>query len=84
MQIQKITQLGNSNAVILPTPIMHEAKLKRGQKITVDYLAEADVIVMRRIPNKSIKPTRSEKEFQAWLASFLQEDKELLDELADR
>ncbi|OGG30594.1 hypothetical protein A2973_01155 [Candidatus Gottesmanbacteria bacterium RIFCSPLOWO2_01_FULL_49_10] len=75
-----ISQLGNSNAVILPSPIMQEAKWRRGQKMTIDYVAQAGGVFIR--PIAKTPSSRSQQEFQTWLDGFLAEDGALLDELA--
>lgn len=82
MQTTTISQLGNSNAVILPAPIMQEAKWRRGQKMTIDYISQADGVFVRPITKSSTSSTRSQKEFQTWLDGFLKEDGALLDKLA--
>lgn len=82
MLMTTITQLGNSNAVILPAPIMQEAKWRRGQKMTIDYVSQAGGVVIRPIAKSSTSSTRSQKEFQTWLDGFLKEDGDLLDQLA--
>ncbi len=81
MQTTSLTQQGNSNSVILPAAQLREAKWQRGQKLAVDFVPEIDGFLIRRV-KKSQPPTRSEKEFERWLSSFLKEDAELLDELA--
>lgn len=83
MQNTTITQQGNSSSVILPVSIMREAKWHRGQKMSVDYIPEADGVFIRRI-KKMQTPTKSEVEFQNWLSNFFREDADLLDELAHR
>lgn len=82
MQTTTISQLGNSNAVILPAAIMQEAKWRRGQKMTIDYVPQAGGVFVRPIAKSSTSFTRSKKEFQTWLDGFLKEDGALLDQLA--
>jgi len=77
-----ISQLGNSNAVILPSPIMQESKWHRGQKMTIDYVAQAGGVFIRPITKSSPSSSRSQQEFQTWLDGFLVEDGALLDKLA--
>lgn len=81
MQTTTLTQQGNSSSVILPAALLKEAKWQRGQKLTVDYMPEADGFIIRRT-KKTQPSTQSEKEFQKWLKTFLEEDAELLDRLA--
>lgn len=82
MHFTKITQLGNSDGVILASPLLQESSWRRGLKVSVDYVKEADTFVIRRASKASLKPSNSEKEFKAWLKHFLEEDAELLDRLA--
>lgn len=83
MQTTTLSQLGNSNATIIPTSILHEIKWKRGQKLAIDPIPEVEGVFIRPM-KKAAAHSRSEKEFQAWLDSFLKEDADLLDELALR
>lgn len=83
MQLQTtMTQLGNSDAIIMPAPIVREAKYKRGQKFTIDYIPQTNGVFVRPFEKTRRITKRSDKEFQAWLDGFLQEDGALLDELA--
>ena len=77
-----ISQLGNSNAVILPSPIMQEAKWRRGQKMAIDYVPQAGGVFIRPVTKSLPSSSRSRQEFQTWLDGFLAEDGALLDELA--
>lgn len=81
MQTTTLTKQGNSRSVILPAALLQEAQWQHGQKLAVDFLPEADAFVIQRV-RKSKSPKRSEKEFQKWLRSFLDEDAGLLDRLA--
>ena len=82
MQTTTISQLGNSNAVIVPASIMQEAKWRRGQKMTIDYVVQAGGVFIRPVTKSLPSSSRSQKEFQAWLDGFLKEDGALLDKLA--
>lgn len=82
MQTTTISQLGNSNAVILPVPIMQEAKWHRGQKMTIEYVSQTGAAFIRPIAKVSSPASQSKKEFQTWLDGFLKEDGDLLDALA--
>lgn len=88
MQTTTISQLGNSSAVILPAPIMQEAKWRRGQKMTIDYISQTNSISVRpvEINRKTTKQSSraSDAEFQKWFDDFIEENGEILDELATR
>ncbi len=82
MQTTTISQLGNSNAVIIPAPIMKEAKWHRGQKMAIEYITQAEGVFIRPVTKSLPSSSRSQQEFQTWLDGFLAEDGALLDELA--
>ncbi|GEM_PF-1318254 len=87
MQIQtttQLTQLGNSDAVIIPAPIVREAKYKRGQKFTIDYIPQTNGFLVRPVEKTRKTTKQSDREFQNWLTEFMKENGEILDELATR
>jgi len=84
MNTQTITQIGNSDGVTIPAHLMTELKIKRGQKVVVDRLADSENLVIITKPQKKMDKTALSKEFRSWLGTFLDEDKEILEELADR
>ena len=77
-----MTQLGNSDAIIMPAPIVREAKYKRGQKFMVDYIPQTKGVYIRPVEKTRVTLKQSQKEFQTWLDGFLNEDGALLDKLA--
>lgn len=83
MQLQTITQLGNSDAVVIPSTLMRGVGLKRGQKVFVDRLGDTENLVIITKPHKTT-PHESQKEFQKWYDAFIDENAEILDELATR
>ena len=84
MQLQTtVTQLGNSDAIIIPAPIMRDVGLKRGQKVYIDRLGDSENLVIITKPKKS-SARASQKEFQKWYDVFIKENGEILDELATR
>ena len=88
MHTTTISQLGNSNAVILPSPIMQESKWRRGQKMTIDYIPQTNSVSVRPIEKNRTTTKQSsrasEVEFQKWFDAFIEENGEILDELATR
>lgn len=88
MQTTTISQLGNSNAVILPAPIMQEAKWRRGQKMTIDYIPQTNSVSVRPVGKNGESAKQSSRasdvEFQKWFDEFIEENGEILDELATR
>ncbi|OGG11811.1 hypothetical protein A2Z00_03735 [Candidatus Gottesmanbacteria bacterium RBG_13_45_10] len=84
MQTQTIFQVGNSSVVSIPTHIMKSVKFKKGQKVVVNQIPEMDAVLIRPANRETSSKKLSEKEFQSWLKSFMEEDGALLDELAHR
>lgn len=84
MQLQtSISRLGNSDAVIIPSQLMKNIGLKRGQKVYIDRLGDTENLVI--ITKPKTKPSReSQGEFQKWYDAFIKENGEILDELASR
>lgn len=81
MQIQTIFQAGNSDVVALPRGL----GFKRGEKVVVEKaLDDEDVITIKKVSTKKAKDSASSAEFKRWLNNVLEEDAEILDELANR
>lgn len=81
MAIQSIFQAGNSSVVAIPTDLVKEMNLTVGQKVTVEKVSNTAILIKTSIQKKS---SSRDKEFKKWLDQFIDEDKELLVELADR
>lgn len=82
--IQTIFQVGNSNVVSIPSRMLQEIGMKKGQQVIVDRVPDSDAIIVRPVVKKHAKKESVSKEFQEWLDSFIKEDGALLDELAHR
>lgn len=84
MQTQTVFQAGNSPYVVaIPKSIAEEMRFKRGEKIVVDKMDE-DTVVIRRVKKSKVKKDLAKREFDKWWDTFIQENKEILDELAVR
>lgn len=85
MYIQKIIKAGNSDAVVIPKDIVRKFGIQTGQKVTVDTAAN-NAIVIKKVEQKRTGKIKkaSVAEFEAWLKNVLEEDAEILDELAVR
>lgn len=83
MNTQSIFQVGNSNVVAIPSHLMRELGLKKGQEVIVDRIPDSNAIV---VTPKTTKKTGllSDNEYKLWLKKFFDEDGALLDELASR
>ena len=85
MQKQTVFKAGNSYVVAIPKDLSEELQIKPGQKVQVGKNHNEDAIIVRKISNtKKSKSKLITKEFKTWLDKVLEEDKEILDELANR
>jgi len=76
MSIQTIFQAGNSQVVTIPKSML----FKTGQKVTLEKI-DADTIVIKKT---SAPAKKSTTEFKKWVKEVLEEDAEILEELALR
>ena len=85
MYIQKIIKAGNSDAVVIPKDIVRQLGMQTGQKVIVDTVSTNAIVIKKADPKKIGKNKKgSEAEFETWLKNVLEEDAEILDELAVR
>ena len=84
MYTQKIFQAGNSLVVTVPKEIVRQLNLKPGNRVVVGPLEGNRFHIEKPTSAKPAKKSASEKEFKSWLAQTLEEDSEILDELAKR
>lgn len=83
MYTQKIFQAGNSAVVAIPKELMRKLNLKPGSPVTIKISSDnSHIMVEKPTVAKPTQKTASEKEFRNWLAQTLEEDSEILDELA--
>lgn len=83
MDVQTIFQAGNSNVVAIPKNILSNMQLKTGDQVIVEKVDEDTIVVKKSTSTKS-KKSASKAEFQKWLKVFMDENGEILDELAQR
>ncbi|MEK7565568.1 MAG: AbrB/MazE/SpoVT family DNA-binding domain-containing protein [Patescibacteria group bacterium] len=83
MITQTIYQVGNSVAVTIPRNILEEMNLKIGQEVVVEKALGASAVVISPVVKAKTNALIS-ADFKRWLSSFLEEDKDLLAELANR
>lgn len=76
MSIQTIFKAGNSQVVAIPKNM----PFKTGQKVLVEKADEETIIIKKA----SSSPKKSDTEFKKWLDIFMEENGEILDELAER
>lgn len=82
MQTQTIFRAGNSEVVSIPSNLADEYGYNQGLMVQVIPAGYSDDLIIRKV--KKTKKTKSKitSEFNKWLKSTLDEDKEILDELA--
>lgn len=81
MQVQTVFKAGNSEVVALPK----ELGFKKGDKVTVEKASDDEnLVTIKKVSAKKTKNSASNAEFKRWLNNVLEEDGEILDELANR
>jgi antitoxin component of MazEF toxin-antitoxin module len=85
MQTQTIFQVGNSNAVTIPSYLMKDLKLKKGQKVTVEKMPDNDAVIIKAVSSKA-KPTNVASgltpEFKSWLDDIEEKESDIIKALA--
>ena len=81
MSIQTIFQAGNSKVVSIPPQILSDLDISIGDKVEVEKVSD-DTLTIKK--HSATKPTRAKHDFQKWLTTFMSENGEALDELAER
>ena len=86
MNIQTVFRAGNSNVVAIPKNLTDELNIKSGQKVIVEKDSSKEAIIIRKHSKTTRKSAKSavNAEFKKWLNEVLDEDAEILDELATR
>lgn len=83
MYTQKIFQAGNSSVVAIPKELLTKLNLKSGQSVVIKADIEAARLIIEAPASpQPAKKSASEKEFNHWLEKTMEEDAEILDELA--
>lgn len=83
MNTQTIFKVGNSNVVAIPSNLMKELGLKKGQEVVVDRIPDSNAIVVTPKNSDKTNPL-SQEEYDRWVKKFFNEDGALLDELSSR
>lgn len=77
----KVFRAGNSEAVVIPRPILQEIGMKVGQEVVVEKVPEARAFIVTPLSD-SVKKTPVKGELEKWFAMFLKENGGILDDLA--
>ncbi len=81
MYTQTVFEAGNSLVVTIPKAIARKMNLKHGSKVVVSPTEENRFIVEKPVSAKPVKKV-AEKAHREWLKTFIEENSEILDELA--
>lgn len=84
MQTQKVFRAGNSNVVAIPADLSQELGIKAGESVIVQKSPVGKAILISKPQTEKSSKTKISAEFKKWLKEALEEDKEILDELAIR
>lgn len=84
--VQKIVSIGNSEGIILPAAIRKQMGIKKGSRINIELIPGKDAVILQKADKEKIigHSKGIDKEFKKWLKQVLEEDAEILDELAVR
>ncbi len=77
MRLQKVFRAGNSHVITIPTSMMKRWGLKTGNKVYVNQVG--DKLILSKEP-----PKNQMEELKEWFEMFVEENGEILDELALR
>lgn len=83
MQTVKVFKAGNSDVMTLPQPLLREWGIQTGGELTVEKVPDSEAILVFPTRKKT-KSNAVSAEFNKWLDGFLDENAEILEELADR
>lgn len=82
---QTIFRAGNSNVLAIPSTLAKKIGFSVGTKVIVEATPVGDALLVRHArPEVKTRKRAVSKEFEKWLQVVLEEDKEILDELAKR
>ena len=84
MQVQKVFRAGNSNVIAIPKDLSEELGIKPGQKVVVEKDPNGEGVIMRKAGKVKVHKLAVDKEFKKWWDIFIEENAEILDELAVR
>jgi antitoxin component of MazEF toxin-antitoxin module len=81
MQTVKIFRAGNSDAVVIPRPLLREIGVRVGEEVVVEKVPDGKAVIVTPVKDKTRK-TPVKGEFDRWFKMFLKENSGILDDLA--
>ncbi len=84
MQIQTVFKAGNSNVVAIPSEFVNNYGFNTGLQVMLSTHDQGDTLVIKKVVKTKPKKTTSKasQEFRKWLDNAIEENAEILDELA--
>lgn len=78
--LQKIIQVGNSLAVVLPKPFVQKARFKAGEEVQVETNETIRAVYIR--PKSAKGDPALTPEFKAWLDEVVEKERDIIAALA--
>lgn len=84
MQIQTVFKAGNSNVVAIPSEFVNDYGYNTGLQVMLNTYDRGETLVIKKVIKTKSKKINSNatNEFKKWLGSAMEENAEILDELA--
>ncbi len=83
MQIQTVFRAGNSDVVAIPKSLKEKYGITSGKKILIGDLADVGIVIKKVSKVRAkVEEDKVGKEFQKWLKGAIEEDAQILDQLA--
>lgn len=84
MSIQTVFKAGNSQVVAIPKELAKEVGIKPGGKVELTKSSDGESVVISKAKKPEKKATQAKADHEKWLKTFMEENGEILDELAIR
>ena len=84
MQTQTVFKAGNSNVVAIPSEFVNNYGYETGLQVMLNTYDDGETLVIKKVVKTKSKKTASKasREFEKWLDNAIEENEEILDELA--
>ncbi len=84
MQIQTVFKAGNSNVVAIPSEFVNDYGYDTGLQVMLNTYDHGETLVIKKVVKTKSKKSNSKasQEFKKWLDNAIEENAEILDELA--
>lgn len=82
MQIQTVFKAGNSNVVAIPSEFVNNYGYETGLQVMLSTYDDGNTLIVKKVNKNKLSASKVSREFKKWLNNTLEEDSEILDELA--